>query len=198
MGSSVCHCVCLAFIYFRSHIMFKMCKSISSLAFMSLPDCPCLVHPIWTVSWKHGCPCLTLCVCHNQPISGHTPLSECVHVFMFIWLPISVWCLVDSYIERWVPLCGSVFVSHSPLFLFPQLGIEYEHASVHVFMSIWLLVSPQIPMHSYTKSWEPLCGQLFVSQSPHFFSFTLFIMCTCISTCIYVQLTLNVCSTPYT
>ena len=83
---------------------------------MSLPDCACLFDPIWTVSWKHGCPCVTLCVCNKQPISGNTALLECVHawvhVFMFIWLPISVWCPVDSYIERWVLLCSTVCMFH--------------------------------------------------------------------------------------
>ena len=150
---------------------------------MSLPDCPCLFHPIWTVSWKHGCPCVTLCVCHNQPISGHTPLSECVHasihVFMFIWLPISVWCLVDSYIEICVPLCGSIFVSHSPHYV-ASTCMECVHAPVHVLMWTWVLNSAPSPIHSY-----------FGSSVSH----NLVRMCICISTWIYVPFTLHVCST---
>ena len=139
---------------------------------MSLPDCPCLFHPIWTVSWKHGCPCVTLCVCHNQPISGHTPLSECIHasihVFMFIWLPISVWCLVDSYIERYVPLCGSIFVSHSPHYV-ASTCMECVHAPVHVLMWTWVLNSAPSPIHSYFGSsvWHCLyCSYLFSVPTP--------------------------------
>ena len=50
------------------------CAHASVHYFMSLPECTCLFHPIWRVSWKHGCPCVTLGVWHNQPISGCTQL----------------------------------------------------------------------------------------------------------------------------
>ena len=167
----VCHCA--AELVCCSH---PISVHASVHEFMSLPDCPCLLHPIWTITWKHGWPCVALGVCHNQPISDHTPLLECVHasvhVLMFIWLPISVWCLVDSYMERCVPLCSTacVYSNYSISGNIPWL--EFVHASVHVFMSIWLLVSPQTPMHSYTDPWEPPCGSVFVSQSPHYVAST--------------------------
>ena len=111
---------------------------------MSLPDCPRLLHPIWKVSWKHGCPCRTLCVCHNQPISGHTALLECVyasvHVFMSIWLPISVWCPVDSYMERCVPLCSTVCVFQSLYFWLHTLVRMYTHVSTSIYVHLTLHV----------------------------------------------------------
>ena len=44
-------------------------------------------------------------------------------------------------------------------------------------------------MHSFMEIWVPLYGSVFVALSPHFCSATLFRMCICISTCIYVHLT---------
>ena len=60
--------------------------------------------------------------------------------------------------------------------------LECVHASGHVFMSIWLLVSPQTPMHSYTETRVALCGSVFLSHSPHLCFLNLYGMCTCIST----------------
>ena len=88
-------------------------------------------------------------------------------------------------------VCANHFTSDN------KPGLECVHASVHMFMSIWPLVSPQSSMYCYTETWGPLCGNVFVSQSPHFCSHTLFSMCTCISTCIYVHLTPHVFSTSY-
>ena len=139
------------------------------------------------------------CVCCIHHTSGCTPSLEYVYalvqVYMPIWLPMSTQTNLHSYMERWVPLCGRIFVSHSPHYV-ASTCMECVHASVHVFMSIWLLASPQTPMHSYTDTWEPPCGSVFVSQSPHFYSFTLFIMCTCIRTCIHVYLIPHVSFTP--
>ena len=42
-----------------------------------------------------------------------------------------------------------------------HLGLECVHESVHVFMSIWLPVSSQTPMHSYTETRVALCGSVF-------------------------------------
>ena len=111
---------------------------------MFLHDCACLFHPIWTVSWKHWCPCGTLCVCHNQPISGNTPLLECVHasvhVYMFIWLPISVWCPVDSYMERGVSLHSAVCVFQSLYLWSYPLVRMYTHVSTSIYVHLTLHV----------------------------------------------------------
>ena len=93
-----------------------------------------LVYPLWIVTWKVGCPCVSLCPCPIHPGCGPTPCLECVH------------------------------------------------ASVHEFMSTWLLMSGPLPMHSLMETWVPLYGSVFVSQSSHFCCHTLFRMCTCIST----------------
>ena len=115
---------------------------------LCLPYTPCLVHPLWIVTWKVGCPCVSLHVCPSHLIFVPTPCLECVH------------------------------------------------ASVHEFMSTWLLMSGPPPMHSLMETWVPLYGSVFVSQSSHFCCHTLFRMCTCISTWIYVHLTPHVWSTP--
>ena len=143
------------------------------------------------------CPYLTAHVCSTQFEQFHenmgAPVWHCVfvtinlflvthlcqnvymhqvHVFMFIWLPISVWYPVDSYMERCVPLCSTACVYSNYSISGNVPWLEFVHASVHVFMSIWLLVSPQTPMHSYTDPWEPPCGSAFVSQSPHYVAST--------------------------
>ena len=161
------------------------------------PDCPCLLHPciIW---WKPGFPCMAVRLCPSHFISVPTPCLECVHasvhVFMSTCLTMLAQPCMDSYMETWIPLCGSVCPSHTAYGTIPLL--ECVHASVHVFMSTWLPISPQTPMHSYMEKWVPLYGPVFVSQSPHFCSHTLLRICTCISTCIYVNHSSTFCSTP--
>ena len=88
---------------------------------------------------------------------------------------------MDSYMESWVPLCVTACVSHSPG-CGPTPCLECVHASVHEFMSTWLLMCGPPPMHSLMETWVPLYGSVFVSQSSHFCCHTLFRMCTCIST----------------
>ena len=51
------------------------------------------------------------------------------------------------------------------------------HALVHEFMSTWLPMYALPPMHSLMETWVPLYGSVFVFQSPHFCSHTLFRMC---------------------
>ena len=113
--------------------------------FMCLPDCPCWLLTIWTVTWKHGWPCVILHVCHNQPISGHTPLLECVHASLhcinvhltlyFIFIPL---CKVT-----WKDVCPCVLLcdySSNPTFS-PTPWLACLHASVHVLLSTWLSIS---------------------------------------------------------
>ena len=50
-------------------------------------------------------------------------------------LPMLAELSMDSYMETWVPLCGSVCVSQAPASI-PTPWLECVHASVHVFMSI--------------------------------------------------------------
>ena len=166
---------------------------------LCLPYTPCLVHPLWIVNWKVGCPCVSFCLYPIHPSCGPTPCLECVHSsvheFMCTLHPMSGPPPMDSYMERWVPLCVTACVSQSPFV--PTPCLECVHASVHEFMSTWLLMSGPPPMHSLMETWVPLYGSVFVSQSSHFCCHTLFRMCTCISTWIYVYLTPHVSSTPY-
>ena len=76
----------------------------------------------------------------------------------------------------------------------PTLWSECGYASVHVFMSTGLQMSPETTMHSYMETWAPMYGTVFVSQSPHFCSHSLIKICTCTGTCIYVHPTPNVSS----
>ena len=160
------------------------------------------------------------------PMYGSVFVSQssyfCCHTLFRMYTYISTWIYVyfnpmsgpppmDSYMESWVPLCVTACVSQSPYFccytLFRMCPIhsacgstpclESVHASVHEFMSTWLLMCGPPPMHSLMETWVPLYGSVSVFQSSHFCCHTLFRMCTCISTWIYVYLTPHVWSTPY-
>ena len=159
------------------------------------PEFQILLHPLCIVIWKHGFLCVAQCVCSSQPTSGPTPCLECVHasvhVFMSTWLPMLAEPLMDSYIEIWVPLCGTVCVSQSPCFW------SYTLVRMCTCISTWIYVHLtahvcSTPMQILMETWVPLFGSVFMSQSPHFYPHTLFRMCTCISTCIYVHLTPHV------
>ena len=122
---------------FWSDTLVRMCDMHQYMN-LCLPYTPCLVHPLWIVTWKVGWPYVSLHVCPSHLIFVPTPCLECVH------------------------------------------------ASVHEFMSTWLLMSGPPPMYSLMETWVPLYGSVFVSQSSHFCCHTLFGMCTCISTCIHL------------
>ena len=82
--------------------------------------------PLWIVTWKVGCPCVSLHVCVPVTlVSGPTPCLECVH------------------------------------------------ASVHEFMSTWLLMSGPPPMHSLMEMswvspvWQCVCVPVISFLLPH-------------------------------
>ena len=87
---------------------------------------------------------------------------------MSTWIPMLAQPPMGSYMETWMPLCGSVCPSH------PASGhtswLECVHASVHEFMSTWLPMSTPSPMHSWMETWMPLCGIMCLSQLPYFCS----------------------------
>ena len=163
---------------FCSHTLFRMCTCIST----------CLsVHMT-----PHECPCVAVCVCPSHPASGHTPWLACiqasVHVYTSTWLPMSVHPLCIVWWKHGCA-CVALCVCHIHPTSSHTLWLDCVHVSVHEFISTWLPMSAPPPMHSLMETWMPLYGSVFVSQSPHFCSHTLFRMCTCISTCIYVHLT---------
>ena len=73
--------------------------------------------PLWIVTWKVGCPCVSLHVCPSHLIFVATPCLECVHAsvheFMSTWLLMCDPPPIHSLMGTWVPLYGSVFVSQS-------------------------------------------------------------------------------------
>ena len=115
------------------------------------------------------CPAGCLCVVHPLCIVWWKPGCPCMTV-----------CLCASHLISVATPC-----------------LECVHASVHEFMSTLHPTSGPLPvMDSYMESWVALCVTACVSQSPCFCSYTLFRMCTSISTWIYVQLAAYVWSTP--
>ena len=171
MGAPVWHCV---FVTISLFLVTHHCQNVYMHQYMYLcsSDSPFQFDALWIVTWKDVCACVALCVCSNYSILGNTPWFKCVHasvhVFMFIWLPISVWCPVDSYMERCVPLCGSIFVSHSPHYV-ASTCMECVHAPVHVLMWTWVLNSAPSPIHSYFGSsvWQCVyCSYLFSVSTP--------------------------------
>ena len=113
MGSSVWHCVCLSVIYFWSHTLFKMCTFISTsiyaLTWLPMSAPPHLNSLINT--WVSLCDFGYLS--QSAYIWSQTLVRMCICIstcFMSIWLPISVWHPMHSYIETWMPLCTTVWV----------------------------------------------------------------------------------------
>ena len=114
----------------------------------------------------------------------HQTMQCVVHPLCIVWwkpgCPCMAVCLIPSHIISVATPC-----------------LECVHVSVHEFMSTLHPMSGPPPMDSYTESWVPLYVTLSMSQSVWLRSYTLFRMCTCISTWIYVQLAAYVWSTPY-
>ena len=88
-------------------------------------------------------------------------------------------CIVSW--KHWHP-CMAVCLCPSHLISSPTPCLECVHASVHEFMSTLHPTSGPPPTDSYMESLVPLCVTACVSKSPYFCSYTLFRMCTSIST----------------
>ena len=100
-------------------------------------------------------------------------------------------CLVHPLcIVWWKPGCPFMVVCLCPSHLISVATpcLECVHAPVHEFMSTLHPMSGSPYMDCYMESWVPLCVTACVFQSPYFCSYTLFRLCTCISTWIYVHL----------
>ena len=159
-----------------------------------------MIHPLCIVAWKHGSHwCGTVLCCISSDLWSHTVVRMCTCITTCIYVNLSSeYCSSPLCIVPWkhgyhcVSLCFAVI----PL-LFPDLG---QNVYMHQYMYFCLpdsqcLVPPHL--HTYMKRWIPLCGTVCVFQSLYFWSHTLFKMCTCISTLIYVHLTAHVCCTPF-
>ena len=146
------------------------------------PNIPCKLNPQWIVTWEPGCSCVAVYVCVSQSPYFWTytlvKMNTCISTWIYVHLTAHVYSTpMYSLMETWVALCGSVCVCPSH----PPSGhahwLECVHASVHELMSTWLPMSAPPPMHSLMETCVPLYGSVFVSQSPHFRSHTLFRMC---------------------
>ena len=170
------------------------------------PGCLCLVHPLCIVWWKPGYPCKAVCLCPSHLISVATPCLECVHASVHEFIStLHSKSGTPLWIVTWKVRCPCVSLCLCPISLMepwhrgcgPTPCLECVHGSVHEFMSTLHSMSGPPPMDSYMEGWVPLCVTACVSQSPYFCCYTLFRMCTCISTWIYVHLAAYVWSTPY-
>ena len=186
--------------HFCCHTLFRMCTCISTWIYVYLTP-HVWSTPLWIVTWKVGCLCVSLCLCPIHPCCGPTACLECVHAsvheFMSTWLLMSGPPPLHSLMEIWVPLYGSVFVYQSSHFCCPTLYKMCTCISTWIYVYLTAHMSGPPPMDSYMEIWVPLCVTACVSQSPYFCSYTLFTMCTCINTWIYVYVTPHVWSTPY-
>ena len=85
------------------------------------------------------------CVC--VPVTLHCPhtwgrMCTCISACNYVYLTRHLLHPpMYSYMETWVPLCASVCVLQSSHF-WPTPWLECVYASVHVFMSVWLPMSP--------------------------------------------------------
>ena len=72
--------------HFSPHALFRMCTCISTCTHdhqtSHVCSTPC------AVTCRHGCHCVALCVCSNQPTFSCTSSLACVHVYMSMWVPI--------------------------------------------------------------------------------------------------------------
>ena len=123
-------------------------------------------------------------------------MCTCINTWIYVHLTAHICSTpTHSYMETWVPLCGSVFLSQSPDFCSHTLFRMCTCIRTW-FVSTQLHMLGQPPLDSYMKTSVPLCGSLCVSQSSCLWSHTLIKMCTCISTCILVNVTIHVCFIP--
>ena len=134
---------------------------------LCLPYTPCLVHPLWIVTWKVGCPCVSLHVCPSHLIFVPTPSFQCVqtsvHEFMSTWLLMSGPPPMHSLMEPGCP-CMAVCSCPSLLISVATPCLECVHAPVHEFMSTLHPMSGPPPMDSYMEVECP-CVSLHVCPS---------------------------------
>ena len=146
-----------------------MCVLISTCMHVYLTVNVC--SPSCKVLHKYVCPWVILFAWARYPFSACTPWSECVHasvhVCMSTQLPMLAQHPMDSYMETWISLCGSVCVCPSHPASGQTPWLECVHASIHIYICTWLPMSTPCPMHSLMETWVPLCGIVCLSQSPY-------------------------------
>ena len=210
MGSSVWHCVhVLQSLYFWSHTLFT-----HGCMHQYINLCPNLTLHVCSITiWRHFMKTWLTPVWHCVFVTislflSHTPLLEYVHVsvhrwFMFIWLfPFQFDAHVCIVIWKdSVPLCSTVCVFQSTVFMGIQHWLECVHESVHVFMSIWFSSITSNPLcHSYIETRVASMWQcVFLSHSPHIcVSYNFGMECVHASVHVFMSnLSSEFCSIPY-
>ena len=138
-----------------------------------------------------------VCVYQSHHFWSHTLFRMCTFISACIYVHPTAHVISTPYgLVTRVPGCPCVAVYVCPSQ--PTSGhtpwLECVYASVHVFMSTWL---PVVAKPLWIATWKPGYHCVCVSYSPCFWSHTLIKMWTCISTCIQVHLTPEVCSNPF-
>ena len=143
--------------------------------------------------------CGTVCVLQSFHSWSRTlfRMCMCISICTYVNLSPEFCSAPDTVTWKHGFLCVTQYVCFSQSTYVPTPCLEWLCASVHVCISTQLPMVAQAPMDSYMETWVPLCGTLCVSQSPSFWSHTLIKMCTCITTCLHVNLTYHVCFTPF-
>ena len=143
--------------------------------------------------------CGTVCMFQSVHFWSHTLFRTCTCLSTCIYVHLTPHVSSTPYGWLHGNLCSCMWhcvcPHHPPSD--PTPWLKCVHASVHVYMSTWVTMSASPSLHSYIETWVLLYGTMFVSQSPHFWSHTLFRMCICISTCTYVNLSSKFFSTPF-
>ena len=145
--------------HFWSHTLFRMCTFISAWIYVHLT-----VHvysfPLCLVSWKLGCPYLSLCLCPIHPACVPTILfrmctciSTCIYVHLTAHDYGPALCIVWwKFGCPYLSLCMCVPVT---LLVVPLPCLECVHASVHEFMSTWLPIAGPPLMHRLMETVYP-------------------------------------------
>ena len=146
-----------------SPVLFRMCAWMSTWIYVHLG-----AHPICIVSWSLRCPYVSLCPQSHLPhFFFHTlfRMCTCISTWIYVYLTPHVWSTL-LWIVTWKVGCPcvSLHVCPSHLIFVATPCLECVHASVHEFMSTWLLMSGPPPMHSLMETWVPLYGSVFLSQ----------------------------------
>ena len=142
--------------------------------------------------WHCVCVPVTL-HCPHTLVKLSTSISTCIYVYLTLHVCSTPLCIV-TWKHGFLCVVMYMYCSHPTSGHRPWL--ECVYASGHLLMSTWVQNSDTPPVHSYMETWVPRCGTVCMFQSVHFWSHTLFRMCTCISVCIYVHPTTHVSSTP--
>ena len=161
------------------HQYMNLCPSVFLFQF----DALCII------TWNHGCPCVPLCDYSSNPTFSPTTWLECVHASVHVLLSSdSPYLLHPICILTWkdVFLCVAWCVFQS-LYLWSHI-LDRRCTCSSICTSVYLtpnvFFTPFAYLHGKMGSsvWHCVCHPVI-----YFWSHTLFKMCTCISTLIYVH-----------